>query len=285
MNSIVAHVKSNIPCIVYANGEYLGVCKKREDLDLLIKDKEVYFNISPVGNYTPYTLHLINVNECVETTNNCLLVPYYNQNYDIVLKNIKVYDNLPTTTLVNTTIGSTSVTILNGIHSSISIYDDGKIVYSEILKLLDKANATMVKDNLVVKGYTTDKEYYALILDKDFNLVYSGYFDTLDESNNVLTGFTNVYDMAKHGHVCEIDLNDVQNIKDYFVVKDQVKITETKELIPQSFLEALKVKNYTLAKSYLSPTLANASNDHFQSYFGEIQKIYFNTYNQANPIN
>lgn len=285
MSSIYTHLKSNIPCIVYANGEYLGISKKRESLDLLISNKEVYFNISPVGNFYPYTLHLVNVNQCIETTNNCLLVPYYNNNYDIILKNMKIHENTPTTTLVNTTINSITVTILNGINSSITIYDDGKIVYSDVLKLLDKANATMVQNNLVVKGFTTEKEYFVLILDKEYNLVYSGYFDTLDETNNILTGFTNLYDMAKHGHVCEIDLNNTKELKDYFVVKENQNFTETKELVPQAFLEAIKVKNYNLAKNYLSPSLANASNDHFQSYFGNIQDIYYNIYNNANPIN
>ena len=206
-------------------------------------------------------------------------------NYDIYLKNIKIYENLPTTTLLNQTIGKTTITILNGILSSITIYDNSSIVYSENVKLLDKANVNVINGNIILKAYTTTNEYYLLILNSDYELIYNGYFDNLDENNNLFTGFTNLYDIAKHGHVCEINLDDLSNINDYYVVKDGGKRCNCQELIPQAFLEALKVKNFSLAKSYLNSTLANASNSHFEAFFGPIQAIYYNCYNNSSPIN
>ena len=285
MNTYFAHLKSDIPCTIYANGEYVGVCQKHNSLDLKIDTKDVYFNVSHIGNYYPYTIHIFNNNKCIDTTNNCLIVPYYNNNYDIYLKNIKIYENLPTTTLLNQTIGKTTITILNGILSSITIYDNSSIVYSENVKLLDKANVNVINGNIILKGYTTTNEYYLLILNSDYELIYNGYFDNLDENNNLFTGFTNLYDIAKHGHVCEINLDDLSNINDYYVVKDGGKRCNCQELIPQAFLEALKVKNFSLAKSYLNSTLANASNSHFEAFFGPIQAIYYNCYNNSSPIN
>lgn len=285
MNTFFAHLKSDVPCTIYANGEYVGVCSKRNSLDLKIDTKDVYFNVSQVGNYCPYTLHIFNNNHCVDTTNNCLIVPFYNNNYDIYLKSIKMNENSPTTTLLNQTIENTKIVILNGILSSINIYDNGSIVYSENVKLLDKANVSKVNGNIILKGFTTTNEYFLLVLNSDFELIYSGYFDNLDESNNLITGFTNVYDIAKHGHICEINLDDLSKINDYYVIKDNGKRCECNELIPQAFLEALKVKNFTLAKSYLCPTLANASNSHFEAFFGPIQAIYYNCYNNSSPLN
>lgn len=285
MNTYFAHLKSDIPCTIYANGEYVGVCQKHNSLDLKIDTKDVYFNVSHIGNYYPYTIHIFNNNKCIDTTNNCLIVPYYNNNYDIYLKNIKIYENLPTTTLLNQTIGKTTITILNGILSSITIYDNSSIVYSENVKLLDKANVNVINGNIILKAYTTTNEYYLLILNSDYELIYNGYFDNLDENNNLFTGFTNLYDIAKHGHVCEINLDDLSNINDYYVVKDGGKRCNCQELIPQAFLEALKVKNFSLAKSYLNSTLANASNSHFEAFFGPIQAIYYNCYNNSSPIN
>lgn len=285
MNPYLAHLKSDVPCTVYANGEYLGVCEKRKSLDLEINAKDVYFNVSPIGNYYPYTIHIFNNNKCVDTTNNCLIVPYYNNNYDIYFKHIKVYENTPTTTLLNTKLGNLTVTILNGINSLISIYDNGNIVYSDVIKLLSKVNANVINGNLVVKGYTTKDEYYLLVLNNNYELVYNGYFDNLEENNKILTGFTNIYDLAKHGHICEIDLNDLENLKDYYIVKEDVMLCKENQLIPKAFLEALKVQNYSLAKKYLNDTLSKASNLHFKTYFGDIQAIYYNAYNNSNPIN
>ena len=110
-------------------------------------------------------------------------------------------------------------------------------------------------------------------------------FDNIEENNNIFTGFSNIYDMAKHGHICEINLQNIKDVKDYYVVKENLKLCSTAELIPQAFLEALKVKNFTLAKSYLASPLNNASNNHFAAYFGPIQAIYYNCYNNSNPIN
>lgn len=285
MNPYYAHLKSEIACTVYANGEYLGVCKKREPLDLRVSTNDVFFNISPIGNYYPYTIHISNTKKCVDTTNNCLIVPYYNNNYDIFLKHIKIYENTPTTTLLNTTIGKITITILNGINSSIAIYENGSIMYSDNISLLSKVTANIVQGNIIVKGFTTTEEYYLMILNSNYELIYSGYFDNLEENDKILTGFSNIYDLAKHGHVCEIDLNNTSNINDFYVVKENLKLCDTCELIPEAFLQALKLNNFSLAKQYLSDNLSKASNSHFKTYFGDIQSIYYNQYNNSFPIN
>lgn len=285
MSKYFAHLKSEVETLIYANGTYLGVASKRNSIDMEVDTNNVYLNVSPVGNYLPYTVHIFSHNNMVDISNNCLIVPFYNNNYDIYLKSIKIQENIQTKTLFNQSIGKCTIVILNGTSSSINIYENGNIVYSDNLKLLNKAQASIVNNNLVVKGYTTTNEYYLLILNNEYELIFNGYFDNLDENENTFIGFTNIFDIAKHGHICEIDLNDTKNIKDYYVVKDGGKVCEIDELIPQAFLEALKVKNFTLAKSYLSPTLAKASNKHFETYFGNISEIYFNCYNNSNPIN
>lgn len=285
MSKFYTHLKSEIPATIYANGEYVGVCNKQNSLDLEVTTNNVYFNVSPVGNYYPYTIHIFNHNRCVDTTNNSLIVPYYNNNYDIYLSHIKIQENRPTTTLYNGSVGNFSVSILNSIQTLINIYINNNLIYSDNIKLLNKVTVEQLFENLIIKGLTTDDEYYVLILDKLGNVIHSGYFDNIEETNNVFTGFSNIYDMAKHGHICEINLQNVKDVKDYFVVKENLKLCSTAELIPQAFLEALKVKNFTLAKSYLANPLSNASNNHFDAYFGPIQAIYYNCYNNSNPIN
>lgn len=285
MNTYYTHLKSSIPSSVYANGEYLGICDKRNTIDLLVNTTDVYYNISPIGNYYPYTIHVFNNSKCIDTTNNCYIVPYYNNHYDIYLKHIKIYENTPTTTLLNTSIGKTTITILNGINSSVSIYDNGNIVYSDIIHLLSKATAFNHQGNTIIKGFTVDEEYYLLILNNKYELVYSGYFDNMEENDKNIVGLNNIYDIAKHCHMCEIDLNHLDNFKDYYIVKENLNLCNTIELIPEAFLEALKVGNYTLAKQYLSDTLSKASNSHFKTYFGDIQSIYYNSYNNSSPIN
>jgi hypothetical protein len=109
--------------------------------------------------------------------------------------------------------------------------------------------------------------------------------EKLEENNNTLTGFSNIYDIAKHGHICEIDLYNTENINEYYVVKDDISVCESKQLIPKAFLEAIKVQNFSLAKRYLNDSLCKASNSHFKTYFGTIQSIYYNAYNNSNPVN
>lgn len=252
MNKFYTHLKSEIPTTIYANGEYVGVCNKLNSLDLEINTNNVYFNVWPVGNYYPYTIHIFNNNKCIDTTNNTLIVPYYNNNFDIYLKHIKIYENTPTSTLLNKTVGNFSVSILNGIQSLINVYINNSLAFSSNIKLLYKANVYTSFNNLIIKGLTNTDEYYVLILDELGEVLYSDYFDNIEENNNTLTGFNNIYDMAKHGHICEINLQNTKDIKDYYIVKENLKLCHIPELIPQAFLEALKVKNFSLAKSYLA---------------------------------
>ena len=47
-----------------------------------------------------------------------------------------------------------------------------------------------------------------------------------------------------------------------------------KEFIPYAFFEAIQIKNYKLARKYLTPELSNKlSNLHFEKFFGHYYKI------------
>ena len=50
-------------------------------------------------------------------------------------------------------------------------------------------------------------------------------------------------------------------------------------LIPYAFLEAIKIKNFNLSKSYLSNGFDNISKEHFENYFGDIKNVYLDSYN------
>lgn len=284
MNKYFAHIKSNIPASVSANGEYLGVSSKRSPIDILVTNKDLYLNIFPIGNYSSYTAHISNINTCIDTTNNTIVVPYYNNHFDIYLNHSKVYTQTPTTTLLNTTLGNIVVNILNGINSSIAIYENNIMIYSDIVDLLSSAVATIENKNIIIKGHTNSNKYYILILNDKYEILYSGYFDGIEEQSNKIVGLTHTYDMAKHCHICEIDKAS-NNVQDYYIIKENVNMCDCEELIPRAFLEALKVGNFELAKKYLLESLSKASNSHFKTFFGDIQSIYYNAYNNSNPVN
>ena len=79
MNKYFAHIKSNVPVSLSANGEYIGISSKRNAIDLLVTTPDLFLTVSPIGNYSPYTAHISNHSTCVDTTNNCVIVPYYNK--------------------------------------------------------------------------------------------------------------------------------------------------------------------------------------------------------------
>lgn len=284
MNQYFAHIHSHIPVSISANGEYLNIVEKRKPLDLLVTKKDLYLSVSPLGNYYPYTIHISNNYKCVDTTNNCIIVPYYNNHYDIYLKHNKIYEMTANSIVLNTTFGKTNIAILNGTNSLVSIYDNGNLVYSDIVRQLSTATAISQGDHIIIKGYTINDEYYLLILNSNYETIFSGYFDNMEEHEHKIVGISNTYDIAKHCHICEISLSNME-LKDYYIVKENIDICTTDELIPRAFLEAIKVSNYTLAKKYLGDTLVRASNSHFKTYFGDIQSIYYNSYNNSSPVN
>lgn len=82
--------------------------------------------------------------------------------------------------------------------------------------------------------------------------------------------------------ICKHDLYEVYELKDGNLIKNSEKLKsnflensiKNPNVIPYAFLEAVKLNDFDLARSYLTDSLSkSATNEHLKSYFKNIQKI------------
>lgn len=100
--------------------------------------------------------------------------------------------------------------------------------------------------------------------------------DLLEETENTITTYKNLHDFAKHGEITTYDFNGTfSKTKELAYNNQTAKKTKIKEIVPFAFFEALKNKNFKLARSYLSNALSNKiSNNHLKKFFGNFDKPY-----------
>ena len=63
------------------------------------------------------------------------------------------------------------------------------MIYSDIVDLLSSAVATIENKNIIIKGHTNSNKYYILILNDKYEILYSGYFDSIEEQQNFMLKF------------------------------------------------------------------------------------------------
>ncbi len=139
---------------------------------------------------------------------------------------------------------------------------------------------TKTKDNTLMCICKTKEDKNFIIglnySNKNYEVFCLQNVDILEEESNKITTYTNLKDFAGHGKI--VEYNFEENFKENITLVynyDHPFIAKHKEIIPYAFFEALKVKNYKLARTYLTKDLSNKLTDtHFQKFFGDFLEIH-----------
>lgn len=94
--------------------------------------------------------------------------------------------------------------------------------------------------------------------------------DILEENSNEIITYSKLNDFAGHGQINTFKIeNDITQTTTLVYNFDQPFIAKHKEFIPFAFFEAIKLKNYKLARVYMSKTLnEKLTNTHLETFFG-----------------
>lgn len=290
MKDYFIHFVSPVPYSLNINGEYVDLVDNisKFSIDIIVSGSQtLYFSYLPYDEkniFLPYTQALQIKNDCIASeSENIEIVPYKNNHFDIILKPIKYLEKADSEIIYEESFGKINLLISNDETSHIYLYDNGKIVLNKTIDILKNVEVEKINNNLVIKGYFENQNYFLLVINLDnYDIVIEETCDSIEKANNKLKLIKSVKDLACHGKVSTLDL-DTNKVEEYNVyLNPEPTITNNRYLIPLAFLESLKIKNYTLAKSYLSPTMQNAEIDQFNEFFGEIKNIYFDRHNYQN---
>ncbi len=120
-------------------------------------------------------------------------------------------------------------------------------------------------------------------VNKKYEKVLFQEVDQIDINQNQITTLKHLIETGHH------TIKKIYNLKN-FSVKTQLASKSSpdavtkNELIPYAFCDAIKVKNYDLARKYLSSNLNEKLDDlHLSAFFGEFEDIFQNLKKDATP--
>lgn len=97
--------------------------------------------------------------------------------------------------------------------------------------------------------------------------------DILEENDKVIKTLRNLHTVFHHGIVGEYGSNLVGKYK-LAKMDDKIFSQIDEKLVPYYFLDAVRVKDFDLAKSFLSPALSNVlDNNHLEKFFGDFKNF------------
>jgi len=130
-------------------------------------------------------------------------------------------------------------------------------------------------DSIVVLTGKTDAETYILIFNaKTKKVILETLVSKVEHNKNGVSAVKFPPTITGYGTVYQFDYSS-KKLSSYGVYKnDTPVVSTTPKLIPLAFIEAIKYKDYSLAKHYLDNSIV--SNEHLKNYFGDIKKVYLN---------
>lgn len=277
------HLLSITPCLVSINGKEIGAIDNINnfELDLITKTEKIFVTYTPISNQKnmlPYTF-LLNIQDTPQTDNEYIkIVPFPNNNYDIIMKPFYYYQIDEAKVLLNHSLGNYYVSIITDTITRINIFSGASIVFTlNITTTLQDAQAELKKDLIIIKGIVDTDTYYLLVIDSsNFSILHNDISHSIEINENFYQSLKKLNNISHHAIVNKIDFEN-KSLDKFYVYEDNYATPPNDELIiPRAFLECVIIQDIELAKSFLSPNYSNTQIIQFQNYFGNIKEIYLN---------
>lgn len=276
------HILSSSPSEISLNGVNIGTIDNINtmELDFFSNTNKVYINYMPISyktNYLPYSVQL-NTQNVVSCQNSLVnVIPFTDNNYDVILNPFEYNNATQTEVVLNKNLGKYFLSITNNSTCTLQIFAGASLIFSLSLPTLSNAKADLNKNILIVEGIIDADNYYLLVLNTDnFEVLFNDIVQSIDATTTSITTYQNILDISHHAVVCKIDFS-TQKSQKYYVYQNNICTQALHPmLIPMDFLECVKIGDESKIKSLLSNNLISHDLSQFQSYFGDIKKIYLN---------
>lgn len=257
----------------------------KNTISLATNKEELYFSYTPYSNknitYLPYAekLKLSNINQA----NHIKIIPFRNNHFEIYFEKIEAPNIKPSNIIVEEYFGKLNIVVLNNSSGNILFYENNKLKKQLTCKLVTTAEITQIQNKIIVKCLLEKNNYYIAILNIDnLEILKEVVCDSYEENKNEIKCLTKLNDLAKHAKISSFNYQNGSEEEYNVYLNGSPTKTNSYLLIPYAFLEAIKVKNYNLARTYLCDNLSSVTNAHLNEYFGIIEEIYLDSYNIEN---
>lgn len=139
---------------------------------------------------------------------------------------------------------------------------------------LDNVSSCVENNNITLLSKINEQKKLIIFNTNTFSF-YEILGNQIEIKGEEITALQNLNDMAKHIKVSSYLINnDFKQTSEVLYLKGVKKICKINELIPYNFFEALKVKDFSLARTFLSNNLSKSLSDEMLSnFFGDFNYI------------
>ena len=284
MNNYNLHFQTQTPCNLYVNGELFGVIDNNNSfyVDLVVYKDNLIVSCEPINNddilLIPFSFKLnYKNNKLTSSSNNVKLIPFPNNHFDCYITFKQSL--LGVSNIINKKLGSFSVLATINTVSTISIFNGDDNLYTTQTKLITNLKFEQL-NKLIILSANYNNQCYLLIFNTENNkCLVDDMCIKVEKNNLILKALKSLNNTLYHGKVFEVDLTN-GSVKNYNVYLQNFEPIKEPSLIPYTFLECVKAKDFNLAKTFLDPEVGNVSNQKLEQYFSGINEIYYNCYYQ-----
>lgn len=276
------HILSKVPCEININGANLGLIDNVSnfELDFITRTDKIYVNFTPISyskNSLPYTVQLNTANVITCENQNVQIIPFPNNHYDVIFEPFEYLNTSANQTILLKNFSKYSVAIVNSISTQINIFSNNNIVKSIEIPYVTTAKASEKKDLIIIECVIDKDNYYLVIINSgNLEVLYNNAVQSIEVTDNEISSYRNLDDISNHAEIFKIQI-DNKNIEKYYVYKDNTcHNPKSMVLIPEDFLECLKVDDENKCRMLLASNLSSTPLEKFRNYFGDVKNIYFN---------
>ena len=283
MKEFNLHFYSKKPCNIFINGELVGLIDNVQKffIDMVVFSNTLVVTCEPISNSTetliPISFKLTYENQKLTSSlPSAKIIPFPNSNFDVVLNFKKLMLNNKTS-LFNKKLGSFNVLAMIDSISTISIFSSENNLFTTQTDFLTNFEAEQI-NNLIVCTANTNSGTFMLIFNTTTSeALVCDEFMQIEKTENNIKALKNLNNTLKHGKVFDVDLK-TSTVTNYNVYLEEFLSLSKQNLIPLSFLEAIKEEDFKIAMTYLDPKLNDVTEEKLKQYFDGIDEIYYNCY-------
>lgn len=152
------------------------------------------------------------------------------------------------------------------------------------------SDLNLKQKNNFIFGYaqSTSQQYIVFCVKYEndtYTTITNQVVDILEEEQNKITTYKDLHDFAGHGVITTYNFeNTFEETLSLVYNNSSPLIAKHNEIIPYSFFEAIKIKNFKLAKNYLTKELSQKLTDnHLEQFFGDFESIHQTLCPKYNP--
>lgn len=283
MKEFNLHFYSKKPCNIFINGELVGLIDNVQKffIDMVVFSNTLVVTCEPISNSTetliPISFKLTYENQKLTSSlPSAKIIPFPNSNFDVVLNFKKLMLNNKTS-LFNKKLGSFNVLAMIDSISTISIFSNDNNLFTTQTDFLTNFEAEQI-NNLIVCTANTNSGTFMLIFNTTTSeVLVCDEFMQIEKTENNIKALKNLNNTLKHGKVFDVDLK-TSTVTNYNVYLEEFLSLSEQNLIPLSFLEAIKEEDFKIAMTYLDTKLNDVTEEKLKQYFDGIDEIYYNCY-------